>query len=62
VLSGLVYLGVGKKFSALRLQGVLLTIIIGAIASFPVIAWNAQNDWQSFKFQIDHGFGEEEFS
>jgi 4-amino-4-deoxy-L-arabinose transferase-like glycosyltransferase len=62
VLSGLVYLTVGRKFSLLRWQGVLLTIIVGGLASMPVIAWNAQNDWQSFKFQIDHGFGEEEFS
>jgi len=62
VLAGLVHLIAAKKFSVLRWQGVLLTVLIGATASLPVIAWNAQNEWQSFKFQIDHGFGEEEFS
>jgi len=62
VLSGLIYLLAGKKFSSLRWQGVALTVLMGGLFSLPVIIWNAQNDWQSFRFQIDHGFGEDEFS
>jgi 4-amino-4-deoxy-L-arabinose transferase-like glycosyltransferase len=62
VLSGLVYLIISKKFKELRLAGVLLTILTGAAASSPVVIWNAQNEWQSFKFQINHGFGENDFS
>lgn len=62
VLSGLLYLIFSKKYSKLVWQGILLTVVFGAIASLPVLVWNAQNEWQSFKFQINHGFGEEEFS
>lgn len=62
VLAGLIYLFVGKKFSVLRWKGVVLAIVLGGLFSLPVVIWNAQNDWQSFRFQINHGFGEEEFS
>lgn len=32
-----------------------LTIVLGLLFCTPVLLWNAQNDWASFKFQLDHG-------
>ncbi len=36
-------------------------LLAGAAAalalSWPVLAWNAANDWVSFRFQLDHGLG-----
>lgn len=61
VLSGLLYLFFSKKFKTLKIQGVLITIIFGALFSAPVIIWNMQNNWSSFTFQIKHGFGESYF-
>lgn len=61
VISGLIYLLLSKKIFKLRPIGVLLTILIGALFSLPVLVWNAQNDWSSFLFQINHGFGESHF-
>ena len=62
VLSGLIYLLLTKKIKSLNPLGILTTVILGGLACMPVIIWNAQNDWSSFLFQIDHGFGEESFS
>ena len=61
VISGLIYLFWTKNIFRLHLQGVLLTIFFGAVFSLPVIIWNAQNNWASFLFQIQHGFGETSF-
>lgn len=52
-------------FTALSQEGrkkvawkyVPLTIIIGLLTSFPVVWWNLQNDWMSFRFQAKHGLG-----
>lgn len=62
VISGLIYILLSKKIKNLRGLGVITTVIVGALACSPVIIWNAQNNWSSFLFQIDHGFGEESFS
>lgn len=43
----------------LRLRGLLWTVVSGFIACLPVLIWNYQNDWISFRFQMNHGFGEE---
>lgn len=61
VISGLVYLFISKSYKLIRLSGVFLTLLFGALFSLPVIVWNAQNNWVSFLFQIDHGFGEDYF-
>lgn len=61
VISGLVYLVLTKKLRTLRLKGIFYTIIFGALFSLPVIIWNAQNNWTSFLFQLQHGFGENHF-
>lgn len=33
------------------------TIVIALLVSTPVWLWNLQNDWASFRFQLDHGLG-----
>lgn len=35
--------------------------LLGLIASMPVLIWNFQNDWASFRFQINHGLGRSEW-
>ena len=62
VLSGLIYLFLSKQLLKMRPIGVLLTIFFGAVFSLPVLIWNANNNWSSFLFQINHGFGEDGFS
>ncbi len=61
VLSGLIYLLFSKNYQKLRWPGVLITIGLGAYFSLPVVVWNAQNNWSSFLFQLNHGLGEETF-
>ncbi|MGE0762800.1 MAG: ArnT family glycosyltransferase [Bdellovibrionales bacterium] len=34
-----------------------LTILFAILISSPVWIWNIQNDWASFRFQLDHGLG-----
>jgi 4-amino-4-deoxy-L-arabinose transferase-like glycosyltransferase len=62
VISGLIYLAFSQQFKKLKLVGVLSTLVLGGLSSLPVVIWNSQNNWASFLFQIDHGFGEESFS
>jgi 4-amino-4-deoxy-L-arabinose transferase-like glycosyltransferase len=61
VISGLIYLILSKKIFSLKPVGVLLTVIFGLIFCSPVLIWNSQNEWSSFLFQINHGFGESSF-
>ena len=34
-----------------------VTILMGLVFCAPVLIWNAQHDWVSFAFQLDHGLG-----
>lgn len=43
----------------IRWRGLLWTVLCGLIACLPVLVWNAQNDWISFRFQLNHGFSED---
>lgn len=61
VISGLIYLVLSKKLFSIRPAGVVATVISGLLFSLPVVMWNAQNNWSSFLFQINHGFGEDSF-
>lgn len=47
-----------RNLSWKNLIGLLLFAILGAL---PVILWNYQNDWKSFRFQIDHGVGKRDW-
>ena len=57
IIAGVVSLLIGKKFKQLRPLGIVVTIAVGLLFSLPVLIWNYQNQWASFLFQINHGFG-----
>jgi 4-amino-4-deoxy-L-arabinose transferase-like glycosyltransferase len=57
LVSALIYLTLEKKWSQVRWQNVPLTILFGALFSAPVLLWNFQNDFASFRFQISRGLG-----
>lgn len=48
---------INKQISKFNLKKVLLTLCFGLIFSMPVLIWNYQNDFSSFKFQLNHGLG-----
>lgn len=37
--------------------GLAITFVCGAVATLPVLIWNANHDWISFGFQLKHGLG-----
>ncbi len=51
---------INKQISNFDLKKVLLTLCFGLIFSMPVLIWNYQNDFLSFKFQLSHGLGSAE--
>lgn len=58
VPSLLLYLFISKEIRKINVRGVLLTIFFGLVFSSPVLIWNYQNNFASFKFQLNHGLGE----
>ena len=38
--------------------GPYLAVLIASLVLLPVLIWNYQHDWVSFKFQLGHGLGE----
>ncbi len=55
----LLYLVLSKKWRAVEPAKVLLTIVVGLLFCAPVIIWNQQHEWASFKFQLNHGLESE---
>lgn len=53
----LLYLGVEKRWHEVSLKKLSLTVLAGVIFSLPVLVWNFQNQFVSFRFQLDHGLG-----
>lgn len=53
----LLYLFFEKRWKEVSWSKLIATIIGGLICCLPVLIWNAQNDFASFRFQIDHGLG-----
>lgn len=51
----LIWLAVSGKWRRIRWSFVPLTIAAGLLFCSPVLIWNAQNEWISFAFQLDHG-------
>jgi len=49
-------------FKQIRWRFVPLTLFFGLVFSFPVVFWNYQNNFQSFRFQWEHGFTKEPFN
>ena len=41
----------------LTTAGPWLAVIVASVVMIPVLLWNAQHDWISFRFQIGHGLG-----
>ncbi len=62
LLAGLATLAIIKKWSVLRPTGVLTTVFTGLLFSLPVLIWNYQNNWVSFLFQLNHGFGRSHYN
>ncbi|MCE3009464.1 MAG: glycosyltransferase family 39 protein [Proteobacteria bacterium] len=56
------YLTIEKLWHRLNMRHLAAVIVTGAIFSLPVFVWNLQNDFASFKFQLDHGLGESQWS
>ena len=59
--ASLVYLFYSKQFSQIRWKLVPFTLLMGILGSAPVLIWNYLNDWQSFRFQLNHGLGHSGF-
>lgn len=45
-----------NKLSVFFTKKTLITVFFGLIFCLPVLIWNYQNDFASFKFQLNHGF------
>jgi 4-amino-4-deoxy-L-arabinose transferase-like glycosyltransferase len=57
----LTYLVVEKKLNQIVWKNVLLTIFFGLLFCSPVLIWNFQNDFASFRFQLQHGLVRNEY-
>ncbi|CAN5392639.1 hypothetical protein BH10PLA1_BH10PLA1_17660 [soil metagenome] len=44
----------------MRRPGLYLSVLIAAAIASPIVIWNSQHDWASFRFQFQHGFGDDE--
>jgi 4-amino-4-deoxy-L-arabinose transferase-like glycosyltransferase len=47
--------------SVLKQRGLWLSVLIATVLLSPVFIWNAQNDWVSFTYQINHAAGHQEW-
>ncbi len=55
VLSVLLLLAVERRWSALRSRWLWGGVALAALLISPVIIWNFQHDWISFRYQLGHG-------
>ncbi len=55
VPAAFLYVIAEKKWFLLRPLGIIVCILSGLVFSSPVLIWNYQNDFISFKFQLQHG-------
>lgn len=60
-LSILLYVAFERKWKLIKPADWTLLIVGGLIGCAPVLIWNAQNDFMSFKFQLNHGLGKSEW-
>ena len=58
----LLWLTMKKKWRQINLSHIPVTIIVGLLFCFPVLYWNYQNDFVSFRFQLGRGLGSKEWS
>lgn len=52
----LIALAFEKRLKVLFNKKILLTMLFGFVFCAPVLIWNFQNEFASFKFQLNHGF------
>lgn len=52
-----IYLSLQKKWSQVKFKNIACLVAAGFVFSLPVLIWNYQNGFASFKFQMDHGMG-----
>lgn len=60
-LSGCIYLTFDKKWKSIQLKLIPVSFIFFFLGSFPVWLWNINNDFQSFRFQLNHGLGKSNY-
>lgn len=46
----------------LKSRGLYLAVLIAAITISPVLIWNAQHDWMSFTYQMNHASGNQSWT
>lgn len=52
-----IWIALHNLWRQVKWKYVPLTIGVGLLFCAPVLIWNFQNDWISFRFQLDHGLG-----
>lgn len=57
----LLYLIASKKWLQVNPTGVVFALIGFLVGASPVWIWNLQNEWVSFRFQLNHGIGTKKF-
>ncbi|VAW44719.1 hypothetical protein MNBD_GAMMA04-57 [hydrothermal vent metagenome] len=57
VVSLILLMVVEKRWYWLTQKGVWLAVLIAVVMITPVLYWNAQHNWASFLYQINHGTG-----
>ncbi len=58
----LLYVLWNRKWNLIHPLKITLLTVAGLIACLPVLIWNYQNDFASFKFQLAHGFVRPEYN
>jgi len=58
ILSVLFFILFEKKWKNLNYFNTFISILFFFVGSLPVLIWNYQNDFLSFRFQLNHGFGQ----
>lgn len=53
----IIYLSLHKKWKTINGLSFVYMMMAGFVCSLPVLIWNYNNDFSSFKFQINHGVG-----
>lgn len=52
-----VYLSIESKWQEVKVSGLLCALVAGLAFCSPVLIWNWQNNFASFRFQLSHGLG-----
>lgn len=55
------YLTFARQWKTIQKRDWIFVIVGGLLGCAPVLLWNLQNDFASFKFQLNHGLGKSEW-